>query len=108
MTGAVLSPSSAAASTRLARDQLAVLSHETGHRPAELRHAGGDLRDLVGPVRLGVPNIGLEALERPRLDALRGEAQGHSRILHDRNCRREPRRAEEPGSARGPSFLKAA
>jgi hypothetical protein len=35
-------------------DQLAVVGHHAGHGPAELRHAGGDLRDLVVAVHLGV------------------------------------------------------
>ena len=61
----------------VAGDQLAVVRHEAGHRPAELRHGARDLRDLVRPVRLGVPRIGLQPLERPLLDALRSEAQGH-------------------------------
>ena len=58
-------------------DHLAVAGDEHRHRPAELRHRAGDLRDLVGAVGLRVPRIGLQALERPRLDALRSEAQGH-------------------------------
>ena len=58
-------------------DHLAVARHQHRHGPAELRHRAGDLRDLVRPVRLGVPRIGLQALERPLLDALRSEAQGH-------------------------------
>ena len=58
-------------------DHLAVARHQHRHRPAELRHRARDLRDLVRPVRLGVPRIGLQALERPSLDALRSEAQGH-------------------------------
>jgi hypothetical protein len=31
----------------MARDQLAVVRDQAGHGPAELRHAGGDLRNLV-------------------------------------------------------------
>ena len=63
----------------MAGDHLAVARHQHRHRPAELRHGARDLRDLVRPVRLGVPRIGLQALERPLLDALRSEAQGHVR-----------------------------
>ena len=59
------------------RDQLAVLGHEAGHGPAELGHAGGELRDLVGAVHLRVLRVGLQALERPLLDPLRSEAQRH-------------------------------
>jgi hypothetical protein len=61
----------------MARDQLPVLGDEAGHGPAELGHAGGDLRDLVRPVRLRVLRVGLEARQRPHLDRVRGEAQRH-------------------------------
>ena len=62
----------------VACDQLAVLGHKAGHRPAKLGHAGGDVRDLIGPLGHGVAGIGLQARERPMLDALRGEAKGHA------------------------------
>ena len=62
----------------VARDQLAVLTDEAGHRPAELGHAGGDLRDLVGAMHLRVLRVGLEARQRPRLDPLGGEVEGHA------------------------------
>ena len=42
------------------------------------RHAGGDLRDLVRPMRLRVLRVGLEPGQRPCLDRVRSEAQGHS------------------------------
>ncbi len=61
----------------VAGDHLAVASDQHRIGPAELRHRRGDLRDLVRPVGLRVPGIGLQALERPMLDALRSEAQGH-------------------------------
>ena len=80
ITGASVSPSCAAARMRPCP---AITSpspdDQHRHRPAELRHRARDLRDLVRPVRLRVPRIGLQALERPRLDALRSEAQGHVR-----------------------------
>ena len=60
------------------RDQLAVLGHKAGHRPAELGHAGGDLGDLIRAMGLGVAGIGLQARERPLLDTLQGEAEGHA------------------------------
>jgi hypothetical protein len=62
----------------VARDQLAVVTDEAGHGPAELGHAGGDLRDLVGPVQLRVLRVGLEPRKRPGLDPLGGEGEGHA------------------------------
>ncbi len=62
----------------MAGDQFAVVRHQHRHRPAELGHRARDLRDLVRAVRLGVAGIRLQPLERPLLDALRSEAQGHS------------------------------
>ena len=62
----------------MARDQFAVVGHEARHGPAELGHAGGDLGDLIRPVRLRVAGIGLEPRQRPCLDRVRSEAQGHS------------------------------
>jgi hypothetical protein len=50
---------------RMPSNQLAVVSHHAGHDPAELRHAGGDLRHLVVPMHLGVPGIGVQPIERP-------------------------------------------
>ena len=35
---------------------------EAGHGPTELGHAGGDLRDLIRAMRLGVLRVGLELL----------------------------------------------
>ena len=46
----------------VACDQLTVLSYEARHGPSELRHAGGDLRDLVRAMRLRVLRVGLEVL----------------------------------------------
>jgi len=62
----------------MARDQLAVLGHETGHGPAELGHAGGKLCDLVRAVLLGVAGIGLQTRKRPLLNPLGGEGEGHA------------------------------
>ncbi|KNX39877.1 hypothetical protein ROTO_35770 [Roseovarius tolerans] len=62
----------------VAGDQLAVLAHEARHGPAELGHAGSELRDLVGPVLLRVLRVRLQARKRPVLDPLRGEAQRHA------------------------------
>jgi hypothetical protein len=54
-------------------NQLAVLAHEAGHGPAELGHAGGDLRDLLVPVLLGILPIGLQA--RSGQDSIRSGAK---------------------------------
>ncbi len=63
------------------RDQLTVLADEAGHGPAELRHAGGDLRHLVRAMRLGIAGIGLELGQRPHLDPIRGKTQRHRRVI---------------------------
>lgn len=39
-------------------DQLAIVGHHAGHGPAELGHAGGDPRHLIGAVDLGIAGIG--------------------------------------------------
>ena len=44
----------------VAGDQLAVVRDQTGNHPAELGHAGGDLRDLIRAVQLRVFRIRLE------------------------------------------------
>ncbi len=62
-------------------DHLAVARHQHRHRPAELRHRAGDLRDLVRPVRLGVPRIGLQALERPRARCAPERSSGSCPII---------------------------
>jgi hypothetical protein len=41
----------------------------------------GDLCQLVRPVYPGVPGIGFQTLERPVLDRVRGEAEGHGCFL---------------------------
>ena len=64
----------------VAGDHLAVARNQHRHGPAELRDARGDLRDLVGAVRLRVARIGPQPLERPGLDRLRGKAQRHRRV----------------------------
>ncbi|SLN77582.1 hypothetical protein ROA7023_04445 [Roseisalinus antarcticus] len=62
-------------------DQLAILGHEARHGPAELGHAGGKLCDLVGTMLLGIAGIGLEPGQRPVLDPLGGEGEGHVRVI---------------------------
>jgi hypothetical protein len=59
-------------------DQFPVLGHEAGHGPAELGHAGGELRNLIAAVYLRVLRVGLEPRERPRLDPLGREGEGHA------------------------------
>jgi len=61
-------------------DDLAGTVDEHRHRPSELDHRSRDLRDLLGPVRLGVLRIGLQPHERPGLDVLRREAQRHAAL----------------------------
>ena len=58
-------------------DHLAVIANQHRHGPAELGDAGGDARDLVGPVRLGVLRVRAQPLDRPNLDRLWREAEGH-------------------------------
>ena len=62
----------------MACDQFAVVRNQAGNGPAELRHAGCDLRDLIHAVRLRVFRIRLELGQRPGLDCVRGKAQGHA------------------------------
>lgn len=59
------------------RDRLAIVGHHAGHSPAELRHAAGDLRDLVGAMDLGIEGIGAQPVKRPSLDLARREDQVH-------------------------------
>jgi hypothetical protein len=61
----------------MACDQLAILGHKAGHGPAELGHAGRDLRDLIRTMGLRVLGVGLEPLKRQLLDALQGDAEEH-------------------------------
>ena len=58
-------------------DQLAIVGHHAGHGPAELRHAGGDLRHLVLAVHLGIAGIGAQPVDRPRLDLAWREDKVH-------------------------------
>ena len=48
--------------------QFAVLADEAGHGPAELGHAGGDLRDLVCAMHLRVFRVRLQAGNWPGFD----------------------------------------
>jgi hypothetical protein len=65
----------------MARDQLTVVRDKAGYGPAELGHAGSDLCHLVRAVHLGVARVGFQAVERPVLDRVRGEAEGHGCFL---------------------------
>jgi hypothetical protein len=62
----------------MARDQLAVGGDEAGDGPAELGHAGGDPRHLVGVVGLGIAGIGAEAGQRPERDLARAQMHRHA------------------------------
>lgn len=65
------------------RDQLAIVGHHAGHGPAELRHAGGDLRDLVGAVDLCVSGIWAQPVERLSLDLTAHSTEdGHEDQAH--------------------------
>jgi hypothetical protein len=44
---------------------------DAGHDPAQLRQAGGKVRDPVKPLQLRVTRFGLRARQRPALDPLR-------------------------------------
>ena len=54
----------------MACDQLAVGRNEAGNGPAELGHAGGDPRHLVGVMGLGISGVGAQPRQRPTLDTL--------------------------------------
>ena len=58
-------------------DQFAIVGHHAGHGPAELRHAGSDLRHLVVAVHLGIAGIGAQPVDRPGLDLARREDEVH-------------------------------
>ena len=59
------------------QNSLAILGDETRHRPAELGHAGGELRHLIVIMGLWIGGIGRQLGQRPGLDPLGGEAQRH-------------------------------
>jgi len=62
-------------------DQLAVPGHEAGDGPAELGHAGGDPRHLVGVMGLGIAGIGFELDQRPVFNLARQERRSHAASL---------------------------
>ncbi len=57
------------------RDQLAVVGHHAGDDPAELGHAGGDLRHLVVAMHLGIAGIGAQPGSRPSFSLARREVE---------------------------------
>ena len=77
----------------VACDHLAVLGDQHRDRPAELGDGGGDPRHLVLAVLLGVVGVGLQPAERPRLDGLRREPEGHGRLVWWMAVERSERRS---------------
>jgi hypothetical protein len=65
----------------MASDQLAVGRHQHRHGPAELGHAGGDLRHLIGVVGLGVAGVGFQPGEGPVFDPARQQGRVHAASL---------------------------
>ena len=61
----------------MARDQFAIVGHHAGHGPAELGHAGGDLRHLLVAMDLGIAGIGAQPGNRPGFDLARREHEVH-------------------------------
>ena len=62
----------------MARNQLSISRDEAGNGPAELGHAGGDLRHLIGIVSLGVSGVGPKTGEGPMLDPVGQEGRVHA------------------------------
>ena len=62
----------------MARDQFAIFGHHARHGPAELGHAGGDLRHLVVAVHLGIVGIGAQPSNRPGFNLARREDEVHA------------------------------
>ena len=81
----------------MAGNQLSVVGHQARNRPAELRHAGSNFRDLILPVHLCILGIGTQALKRPRLDLARCESKVHERNAPDFSWKKEA-----PGNQSGP------
>ena len=73
-------------------DQLAIVCNHAGHGPAELRHAGRDLRNLVGAVDFGIAGIGAQPVNRPGLDLARRKHEVHGRFSFGQGGQAETRR----------------
>ena len=65
----------------MAHDQLALGGHKDRHSPAELDHAGGDLRDLIRIVGLGISGVGFQPGERPVFNPARQQWRVHAASL---------------------------
>jgi len=65
----------------MSSNQLAVVGRHAGHRPAELGHAGGDLRHLVGPMHLGIAGIWVQPIERPSFNLAWRKDEVHEAAL---------------------------
>ena len=63
--------------TPVAGDQLAVVCHQARHSPAELGHAGSDLRNLGLAMDLCVLGIGAQLFDRPDLNLARRKDKIH-------------------------------
>lgn len=59
----------------VASDQFAIGRHQHRHGPAELGHARGDLRYLIGVMGLGVAGVRLQPGERPMFDPARQQGR---------------------------------
>jgi hypothetical protein len=93
-------------------DQLTIIGHHAGDGPAELGHAGGDLRHLVRAVNLGIAGVRTQPVERPSLylarckDQVHGmnsRAGGHADASHPQGqrCDQDPRCWENESTREG-------
>jgi len=64
----------------MARNQLAILRHHAGNGPAKLGHAGGDLRDLVITMHLGIAGIGAQPVYGPGFNLARRKDEVHGQL----------------------------